>query len=178
MLALRLATLADVPAIENLIASSVRTLQAHHYTSSQREAALGTVFGVDRSLIDDGTYYVIEAAGSELAAAGGWSRRATLFGSDSSPVKEDRWLHPARDAARIRAFFVSPPYARRGLGTRLLEACEAAARAAGFTRLELMATLTGVPLYSRHGFLPIEEAAAPLANGETLPLVRMAKQMA
>lgn len=172
---LRLAAMADVPALEALIAASVRGLQAGDYTEAQREGALGSVFGVDRALIEDGTYFVIEADGGELAACGGWSRRATLFGSDASPVKEDRWLDPACDAARIRAFFVAPAFARRGLGRRLLAACEEAARRAGFQTFELMATLTGVPLYERHGFGARELASVQLGNGERMSLVRMTK---
>lgn len=166
----------DIPQLELLIRASVRQLQLD-YSESQREAALGSIFGVDRSLIADGTYFVLADDAGKLAACGGWSRRATLFGGDASPVKEERWLDPARDAARIRAFFVAPALARQGLGTRLLQACEEAARRAGFTRLELMATLAGVPLYARHGFVPVEETTATLVNGEALPLVRMRKDV-
>jgi GNAT superfamily N-acetyltransferase len=170
---LRTATAVDIPAIEALITRSVRALQPE-YTEAQRESALGTVFGVDRALIADGTYLVVEVNGL-LAACGGWSRRATLFGSDNSPVREERWLDPARDRARIRAFFVAPEFARRGLGTELLQACEAAALAAGFRRFELGATLAGIPLYARHGYQERERVTVPLANGDGLAIVRMEK---
>ncbi len=172
---LRLATFDDIPAIAALIEESVMGLQQNEYTLEQRQGALGSVFGVDRLLIEDGTYFVV-MDGVRIAACGGWSRRNTLFGSDSgSPVTDVSWLDPAVDAARIRAFFVHPDWARRGLGTRILETCESAARAAGFTRLTLGATLTGIPLYSRHGFQPVERVEVPLPNGGTIPIVRMEK---
>ena len=174
LFSLRLATPDDIPALEALIAESVRTLQASDYSVPQMEGALGTVFGVDRLLIDDGTYFVAEA-GNEIVACGGWSRRKTLFGSDQTPAKDDNWLDPAVDAARIRAFFVNPKWARRGLGSRILRECEAAARARGFTRLELVATLTGEPLYRAHGFAAGLRFSVPLGNGEELPVVRMEK---
>jgi GNAT superfamily N-acetyltransferase len=173
-LSLRLAAPADIPALEALIAESVRTLQASDYSTRQMEGALGTVFGVDRLLIEDGTYFAVEA-GREIVACGGWSRRKTLFGSDRAPGKDDAWLDPGVDAARIRAFFVHPEWARRGLGSRILMECEAAAGAMGFTRLELVATLTGEPLYRARGFVAAERFAVPLGNGEALPVVRMAK---
>lgn len=173
--ALRLAAGEDIPALEQLIALSVRVLQAADYTPAQREGALGTVFGVDRRLIADGTYFVAMAPDGSLAGCGGWSRRQTLFGSDHSPVKDDAFLDPAVDAARIRAFFIHPEHARRGLGRRILEACEAAAREHGFTAFELGATLTGIPLYQACGYVPEERILVPLANGESLPVVRMRK---
>ena len=173
--ALRLATEEDIPALERLIALSVRVLQAADYSAAQREAALGSVFGVDRQLIADGTYFVASAADGSLAGCGGWSRRQTLFGSDHSPVKDDAFLDPATEPARIRAFFIHPEHARRGLGRRILAACEDAARAHGFTAFELGATLTGIPLYTACGYEPVERILAPLPNGETLPVVRMRK---
>ena len=151
-------------------------LQAGDYSSSQRAGALGSVFGVDRALIRDGTYFVIERAGA-LVACGGWSRRKTLFGSDNVEGKDDAFLDPTVDAARIRAFFVHPDWARRGFGSRLLEAGEAAARNAGFTRLELGATLTGIALYERHGFAALERKDVPLPNGAAIAIVRMTKQL-
>jgi GNAT superfamily N-acetyltransferase len=172
---LRLALPDDIPAIHALIQQSVMRLQVGEYTREQREGALGSVFGVDRRLIEDGTYFVIACAPGQLAACGGWSRRRTLFGSDAISGKDDAWLDPAIDAARIRAFFVHPDWARRGLGSLILEECEAAARAAGFTRLELGATLTGVPLYARHGFKELETVEVPLRNGAQLPIVKMTK---
>jgi GNAT superfamily N-acetyltransferase len=173
---LRLAQLDDAPALENLIEESVRKLQAADYTPEQLTGALGTVLGLDRQLIRDSTYFAIEVDGS-IVACGGWSRRRTLFGADRVPGKDDAWLDPAIDAARIRAFFVHPDWARRGLGTRLLEACEAAARTAGFERLELAATLTGIPLYAARGYSPAERVEVPLANGAVLPVVRMEKTL-
>jgi GNAT superfamily N-acetyltransferase len=171
---LRLATLDDVPALEELIAASVRILQAGDYTPRQLEAALGTVFGVDRQLIYDRAYFAIEEDGA-ITACGGWSRRRTLFGSDHVAGKNDALLDPSTEPARIRAFFVHPGHARRGLASRILEACEAAARDAGFRRLELAATLTGLPFYAVRGYHEVERIDVALANGETLPVVRMAK---
>ena len=176
-LTVRLACPDDIPGIRSLIEQSVMTLQAADYSQEQREGALGTVFGVDRRLIEDGTYFVIEGVAGQLAACGGWSRRRTLFGSDDIPGKDDSWLNPAIDAARIRAFFVHPGWARQGLGTMILAACESAARAAGFTRLELGATLTGIPLYARCGFHELDRVEVALPNGAHLPIVRMAKDM-
>jgi len=173
---LRLATLNDIPAIEELIAASVNGLQAGDYSVEQRTGALGSVFGVDRALIRDGTYFVIQHVGT-LVACGGWSKRKTLFGSDHVSGKDDAFLDPLVDAARIRAFFVHPSWARRGFGSQLLEAGEQAARSAGFRRLELGATLTGIPLYERHGFQPLERSEVPLPNGATISIVRMWKQL-
>jgi GNAT superfamily N-acetyltransferase len=174
--AVRLATLEDIPFLEELIAESVMTLQ-HEYTRDQRRAALGSVFGVDRQLIADGTYF---AAGAESAivGCGGWSRRRTPFGGDRSPARDDSLLDPAVDAARIRAFFIHPAWTRRGIGSRILQACESAAAAAGFTRVELTSTLAGVPLYRVRGFVPEEEFAVPLSNGDKLPVIRMTKALA
>lgn len=172
---IRTAQLSDVAAIEALIALSVHTLQTADYTKEQRDGALGTIFGADRQMIADGTYYVVEDA-EQVVACGGWSRRGTPFGGDHSPRRDDRFLDPAVDAARIRAFFVHPEYARRGLGTLLLNHCEAAARAAGFRRAELTSTLTGVALYQARGFAGKERLELPLANGAVLPVLRMEKE--
>ena len=130
----------------------MRELQRQDYTELQIEGALETIFGVDTTLIDDGTYLVVESD-SEIVACGGWSKRRTLFGGDRWTRREDDLLDPAVDAAKIRAFFVHPAWARRGVGTLLLESCENAARAAGFRRFEMGATLTGVHLYQRRGDL-------------------------
>jgi len=171
-LPLRLATPADVPAIAALIERSVRALSAGHYKDAQVESALRHVFGVDTQLLRDGTYFVI-AADVGLAAAGGWSRRRTLYGGDQTKGTEDLLLDPAADPARLRAFFVDPAWARRGLGRRLFDACAAAARDAEFRSLELMATLPGVPFYEALGFTAVERTAARLPDGEVLTLVRM-----
>jgi GNAT superfamily N-acetyltransferase len=174
MLALRPATLDDCDAIAALIERSVRVLQADAYTEEQREGALGTVFGVDRRLIRDGTYFVVVAEAA-IVGCGGWSRRRTLFGGDQVPGKDDSTLDPAIDAARIRAFFVDPLWARRGIGARILAACEEAARAQGFRRFELVATLTGEPFYRAHGYAAGERYEVPLANGARLPAVPMTR---
>ena len=170
----RLARLEDAPALEGLIARSVMELQADVYSEEQRRGALGTVFGVDRQLIRDETYFVVKCAGV-IVGCGGWSRRKTLFGGDAIAGKNDEALDPATDAARIRAFFVDPDWARRGIGSLILEACEDAAKAYGFTRFELMATLSGVPLYMARGFREIERCEIPLANGLKIPGCKMAK---
>jgi GNAT superfamily N-acetyltransferase len=184
-LLIRQAVPSDIPALRVLIEASVRQLQAGDYTPSQLEGALATVYGVDSQLIADGTYYVVEAH-SEVHVAesdttpvgcGGWSQRKTLFGGDLWTARQDDLLDPRRDAAKIRAFFIAPAWARRGIGSLILEACESAAKAAGFTRLEMGATLTGVPFCRAKGYLDLEHLAVPLANGESLPIVRMAKHV-
>jgi GNAT superfamily N-acetyltransferase len=171
---LRRAVLADVPALTVLIDASVRELQAADYTPAQIEESLKSVYGVDTQLIADGTYFAVEADGV-VVACGGWSRRKTLYGGDVFAAREDSLLDPRRDAARIRAFFVHPQWARRGIGAMLLQACESAATAAGFTRLEMGATLTGVPFYRAKGYAAAEEMNVPMPNGLTLPIVRMWK---
>lgn len=177
--AIRLATHHDVAPLRTLIEHSVRTLQAADYTPEQREAALIQVFGTDRSLIDDGTYFVVEAISASgarwLAGCGGWSKRKTLFGSDHAAGRNDDLLDPREEAAKIRAFFVDPKWARRGLGTMILDACENAARAAGFHSFEMGATLTGVKLFGARGYSEIERITVPLGEGLALPVVRMKK---
>jgi GNAT superfamily N-acetyltransferase len=171
----RPATHADIPRLSQVIERSVRVLQRHDYTELQIEGALETIFGVDTALIDDGTYLVVENE-SEIVACGGWSKRKTLFGGDRWTHREDDLLDPVVDAAKIRAFFVHPDWARRGLGTLLLESCEDAARAAGFRRFEMGATLTGVRLYERRGYKEVDRISVLLANGETATVVRMVKE--
>ena len=179
MIRIRTATAADVPGLQALIELSVRSLQAGDYSPAQIEGALRTVFGVDSQLIDDGTYFIAEAVrpGGEtaLAGCGGWSKRTTLFGGDQAAGRQDSLLDPRHDAAKIRAFFVHPDWSRRGVGTRILEACENAAMAAGFRRFEMGATLTGERLYKVRGYEPIERIEVPLGGGESLPVIRMAK---
>ncbi len=178
-LRVRLATSQDIPALRELIELSVHVLQRTDYSAQQREAALGTVFGVDTQLIADGTYYVAEVKEASqkkrLVACGGWSMRKTLFGSDQGPHRNNELLAPARDAAKIRAFFVHPEWVRRGLATLLLTTCEDAAYARGFRRFELGATLTGVPMYAARGYRKEETIEAPLPNGLALTVVRMSK---
>ncbi|HEV2749829.1 MAG TPA: GNAT family N-acetyltransferase [Gemmatimonadales bacterium] len=175
-LVLRLAAPHDVPALADLIRVSVRELSHGYYSSEQIESAIRHVFGPDTQLIADQTYYVI-AAGRALAAAGGWSRRRHLYGGDQMRGAEDPLLDPATEAARIRAFFVHPSWARRGLGRRLFEHCAAAAAQAGFRTLELMATLPGVPLYKALGFAECERVTPTLADGVPFPVVRMARSI-
>jgi GNAT superfamily N-acetyltransferase len=180
---LRLARAEDVPALGALIEASVRGLQAQDYTSSQLESALKVVYGVDTQLIADGTYFAVEAISDTpqdktiLVGCGGWSKRKTLYGGDQWGGRQDSLLDPKHDAAKIRAFFVHPEWARRGIGGLILEACESAAKAAGFTRLEMGATLTGVPFYQAKGYTRLEDQSVPLKNGDTLPIVRMAKRI-
>lgn len=187
---LRLALPEDVPALRKLIEASVLGLQTEDYSPAQIEGALETVFGVDSQLIADGTYIVAEApaaanAGAEPADAksnwtivgcGGWSKRKTLYGSDRWTGREDSLLDPQRDAAKIRAFFIHPGWARQGVGSKILQACEDAARAAGFTRYEMGATLTGAKLFGAKGYQRVKPICIPLNNGETLPVIHMEKQ--
>jgi GNAT superfamily N-acetyltransferase len=187
---LRLAVPEDVPVLRELIDASVRGLQTQDYTPAQIEGALKTVFGVDSQLIADGTYIVaqaeptaIEATGAKKAppalmivGCGGWSKRKTLYGSDHWTGREDALLDPLRDAAKIRAFFIHPDWARRGVGGMILQACEDAARAAGFTRYEMGATLTGAKLFGAKGYVAVKPISIPLVNGESLPVLHMEKQ--
>jgi len=175
-LAVRPATMDEASFLEGLIERSVRGLQANDYTQAQMGGALGTVLGLDRQLILDGTYLVAERDG-RIVGCGGWSRRRTLFGADAVHDRDDTPLVPGVDAAKIRAFFIEPDCARQGIGTAILHACEAAAAAAGFTRFEMGATLTGVPLYERWGYARLAQLSVPLANGESLPIVRMSKEL-
>jgi len=176
-LTIRPARLDEADALTALIERSVRILQADDYSPEQLDGALGSVFGVDRQLIRDQSYFVVEQGG-EIVACGGWSRRRTLFGADAVSDRNDAELTPGVDPAKVRAFFVDPDHARKGIGGRLLEACEAAAKAHGFTDAELGATLTGVPLYTRYGYRAVEHYDAPLPNGLGLPIVRMVKTLA
>ena len=176
MIALRLARLEDLAAIEALIARSARELSAGYYTPAQVAALLRYVFGADTQLIRDGTYFVCESVGGALVAAGGWSRRGTLFGADRMKASEDPLLDPATDAARIRAFFVDPDWARQGLGRRLFAECQSAARAAGFRTLALVATLPGEPLYRALGFELTERFALRLPDGVEVPVAHMARR--
>lgn len=177
---LRLATEADIPALHALIEASVRGLQAGDYTPAQIEGALGTVLGLDTQLIADRTYFIAEPLDQNVkarsaAGCGGWSKRKTLFGADRGPGREPELLDPSIDAAKVRAIFVHPDFARRGLGSLILAAVENAARQAGFHRFEMGSTLTGVPLYRLKGYVEVERIAVPLWNGEALPVVRMVK---
>lgn len=171
---IRIATVTDIPKLERLIDASVRELQKDDYSPEQIEGALHHVFGVDRQLIADGGYFVAELDG-EAVGCGGWSRRRTLFGADAIAGRDDSLLEPGKDAAKIRAFFVSPHHARLGIASRLLSACEEAARSHGFDKFELGATLTGEPMYARRGFTAVRREETPLPNGLTLTIVVMHK---
>ncbi|MGA7217632.1 MAG: GNAT family N-acetyltransferase [Candidatus Sulfotelmatobacter sp.] len=183
---IRKAVPAEIPRLREIIEASVRGLQANDYSPAQIEGALQSVYGVDTQLIADGTYFVAEVIVAEvqkspseptIAGCGGWSKRKTLYGGDQFAAREDSLLDRAREAAKIRAFFVHPDWARQGVGGLILEACEKAAREAGFTRLEMGATLSGVAFYKAKGYASLEKLEAPLGNGESLPIVRMAKNL-
>lgn len=175
MFQVRLASEADSEALRELIVQSVRGLAVAAYDAATLEAALGTVLGLDTQLIADRTYYVV-TAGETMVACGGWSRRKTLFGSDAHAERDAGLLDPAVDAAKIRAFFVHPDWARRGLGTLLLETCEKAAAEAGFRAYELGATLSGIALYEARGYVAGERVEAPLRDGHKLGVVKMMKR--
>jgi GNAT superfamily N-acetyltransferase len=167
-------THADLPALAELIPASVRALSRGFYSPEQIESAIRYVFGVDTQLIADGTYFVAQTD-LELAGCGGWSRRSTLFGGDQMKTGPDPLLDPATEPARIRAFFVRPELARRGIGSRIMEACIRAARAEGFRSLELAATLPGEPLYRAFGFEARERIETLLPDGVTVPFIRMSR---
>lgn len=185
-LSLRPATLDDIPTLNALIERSARQLSIGFYTPAEIDAAVKYVFGVDTNLVADGTYFVVHD-GAVLAGCGGWSRRRTLYGGDQRPVDADApgeaqvptndQLQPGVEAAKVRAFFVSPDFARRGVGRFLLDACLAAAAQAGFTRVELMATLPGVPFYAALGFRPMREVTDRLPDGTPLRFVQMDREI-
>lgn len=169
---LRLARRDEIPAMEALIVRSALALSAGFYTPEQAAAVTQHVFGVDTQLVEDQTYFVIERDGV-LAACGGWSKRSTLFGGDRTKDGPDPLLDPATQAARIRAFFVDPAAARRGLGRQLLDHCSTQAAAAGFLSLELAATMPGVPLYEAAGFEIVERFELSLPGPVQVPLAKM-----
>jgi GNAT superfamily N-acetyltransferase len=174
----RLATTDDIDALKALIAVSARGLNNQHYTPEQVESILKYVYGVDSQLISDQTYYAVQD-GETIIGCGGWSKRKTLYGGDQAKAAEpDNLLNPATDAARIRAFFVHPDWARKGVGSELMKVCEQAAKEAGFLKMELMATLTGEYLYTRFGFTPVEETDVVLPDGNIMKVRRMTKDVA
>jgi len=173
---IRLARHEDIPLLQALISRSGRELSIGYYTQAQADAITRHVFGVDTQLIDDQTYFVIEDD-ARIVACGGWSKRRTLFGGDQAKHGPDPLLDPHCEPARIRAFFVDPSMARRGLGRQLIDVCTEAARRAGFTALELAATLPGEPLYLASGFAVVERFHLALPGGVTTPLVRMRKPL-
>lgn len=172
-LADRLAVEADLPALHALMDRAIRTLIGAYVDSPQVEAHF-EVMGVDTQLIADGTYFVIESDG-RIVGCGGWGRRATLFGGDHTSGRDARLLDPATEPARVRAMYTDPDYARRGIGRRILELCEGAARAEGFTRMELFATVAGEPLYAAYGFEIVERQDIPTSTGLKVSGATMAK---
>jgi GNAT superfamily N-acetyltransferase len=174
---LRVAGAGDVAGIRELIGESVRGLQAEDYSAAQIEGALSTVFTVDSQLIADGTYFVAETEGGELAGCGGWSFRKTLYGGDHQVERaEPERLDPTVDAAKVRAIFVRPKFARQGLGSLILRAAEDAAIAAGFRQFEMGSTLTGVALYALKGYKEVARIGVPVGGGEEIEVVRMVKE--
>jgi GNAT superfamily N-acetyltransferase len=176
---IRQANNADVGELRILIERSVRHLQQNDYTPAQIEGALGHALGLDTQLIEDGTYFAATPVSRPdlIVGCGGWSYRKTLFGSDHGPHRENGLLDPTTESAKIRAIFVHPEWARRGLGSLILKHCEEAAQQAGFRSLEMGSTLTGVPLYSLKGYEQRERVAIPLPNGEVLPIIHMVKTL-
>jgi GNAT superfamily N-acetyltransferase len=172
----RRATPDDIPALGQLMDAAIRVLLRAHLSPEEVEASF-SIMGLDTQLIADGTYFAVEGDG-RLAGCGGWSRRATLFGGDHSSGRSAALLDPSRDAARIRAMYTHPDFARRGVGRKILLLCEADAASAGFGRLELAATMAGVPLYRDCGYLEIERLYAPTPSGVNVPLARMTKSLA
>lgn len=170
----RLARRDDVTALTSLMEAAIATLQKPFLDDVQISASRA-IMGLDTQLIDDRTYFVVEQAGA-LAGCGGWSRRATLYGGDRSPGRDAALLDPARDAARVRAMYTHPAFVRRGVGRLILALCEEAARAEGFTRAELVATMAGEPLYRACGYLAIERLA-DARGGAAVPLLRMSKPL-
>lgn len=173
---IRAATVDDIPELDRLIARSARKLSERYYKPEQVEGALTGAFGVDTQLLADRTYFVIEENGA-LIACGGWSFRRTLFGSDARSERDATQLHPETEAAKIRAFFVDPNHARRGLGKMLLEHCESAAIERGFTTLELMSTMPGKPFYAAMGYVAGEQVDYPVTDGVKIEFVPMTKKV-
>jgi len=173
---IRQATMDDREPIKQLIAESARILSRAHYNDAQIEAAIASVFGVDTTLIEDGTYFVAELSGT-LAGCGGWSRRKTLFGGDQYSSRDTAYIDPAKDFAKIRAFFIHPDHARKGVGRTLLARCEDEARAHGFHGLELLSTLPGVEFYKSCGFSERGTLDLELTGGVKLEFVPMQKEL-
>jgi N-acetylglutamate synthase-like GNAT family acetyltransferase len=173
---IRKATMEERDAIQQLIAESARRLSRAHYSDIQIETAITTVFGVDTTLIEDGTYFVVESDG-ELAGCGGWSKRKTLFGGDQYSSRDVGYLDPKTDPAKIRAFFIHPAHARKGIARAILSRCEDEARAQGFRALELMATMPGIEFYKFCGFVEIGNFELDLTDAVKLELVPMRKEI-
>jgi GNAT superfamily N-acetyltransferase len=176
MLAVRNATLADRDVLRDLIARSARELSAADYRPEQVEGALRGAFGIDSQLIHDATYFVVEESGV-IVGCGGWSYRKTLFGGDARPERDAAELDPRTDPAKIRAFFVDPAHARKGIGTMLLEKCESEARLRGFSRVELMSTLPGIRLYSARGYVGVAQVQYEVSPGVAIEFLPMSKSI-
>ena len=166
----------DVSTLRELIPASARELSKGFYTPNQTESAIKYIFGLDSQLIIDKTYFVAEADG-QIVGCGGWSKRKTMFGGDQMKAEADLLLDPNKDAGRIRAFFIHPNWSRKGIGRRIIQACEAAARADGFTRMELVATIPGEPSYAAMGYGVTERFDIPRADGTALPGAHMKKEL-
>jgi len=172
----RIARFEDLPALNALMTRAIEQLQDDFLTPEQVRAS-HKVMGLDSQLVKDGTYLLIEEDG-RIAGCGGWSWRATLYGGDESVVaREPAPLDPAKDAAKVRAMYTDPDFARRGIGRMVLDLCEDAARAAGFARVELMGTMAGVPLYEACGYQPVEAIESAAIDGVRVPLLRMEKRL-
>lgn len=176
MFTTRRATFNDIPVLQQLIAASVRQLSKGYYNAQQIESSVRYIFGVDTQLLIDGTYFITETENT-VVACGGWSKRQTLYGSDQHKQTADPLLDPLTDAARIRAFFVHPGWARKGLGRMLISLCENEAVENGFKYMELGATLPGEPLYTALGYKRISEMIAYMPDGEYIAVIKMAKQL-
>ena len=161
-----------MPALTVLMDAAIAELQRGFLDDAQISSSKA-IMGIDTQLIEDGTYFVVESDG-DVAGCGGWSRRATLYGGNQTPGRDSNLLDPKRDPARVRAMYTHPAYARKGVGRLILSLCETAAASEGFTRLELMSTLAGEPLYTAYGFRPIERLE-DATGGAPVPLVRMEK---
>jgi GNAT superfamily N-acetyltransferase len=174
VLSSRLAVRDDVPALTVLMDAAIAELQRGFLDDAQISSSKA-IMGIDTQLIEDGTYFVVESDGN-VAGCGGWSRRATLYGGNQTPGRDSKLLDPSVDPARVRAMYTHPAYARQGVGRLILSLCEAAAASEGFTRLELMSTLSGEPLYTAYGFRPLERLV-DATGGAPVPIVRMEKRI-
>jgi GNAT superfamily N-acetyltransferase len=168
----RLATHDDLAVLAPLVQAAIEELQKGFLDAAQIQAS-HAIMGVDTELIDDQTYFIVECDG-EIAGCGGWSRRATLYGGSHSAGRDSAMLDPSKDPARVRAMYTHPALTRRGVGRLILSLCESAAAAQGFSRMELMATRSGQPLYEAAGFEAIEEVEDS-SGGAPVPLTRMGK---
>jgi GNAT superfamily N-acetyltransferase len=171
----RLATAGDMPQLTALMNAAIGGLLPQFLPPAEVEASFA-IMGLDTQLIEDGTYFIVEING-ELAGCGGWSRRATLFGGNHTEGRDARLLDPRTEPARVRAMYTSPEFTRRGVGKKVLELCEGAARTDGFKRVELAATMGGKPLYEACGYQPIELMMVDTPKGVKVPILRMGKPL-